>query len=313
MNSGSCSCKLIITLDCAYNAEIEARIRFYFEQLDLVAIFNSVQVLFCNIPDEENIYVRHGLPPPAHIPKLGLKSGPNTQFFKSILEFCGGENTVLLNEVDCFPVGPDWLLRIAGLVGGSEPFWVLGSPYRGYGKLGPDIVAHVNGNALYGVGMNGFRDDLITYWYDGLLCAISTTPDIAYDIFLTHSYHEILDPSTWATVPQEKFRIYSKFLCKIRHTDLIHNLAGTEETSGRVTIDLPAYLAAHPNVALVHGNFLADQVLRALVEQLQINDNLSNRNWIVDAGKLFWTTGEETLAKSLTQLIVKGRTRASRA
>src|SRR5690348_8356323 len=130
---------------------------------------------------EENIYIRSGQDRPAYIPRMGLKSGPNTQFFKSIRDCCNGENTVLMNEVDCFPVSKYWLSRIANLVQGAEPFWVLGSPYRGYGRLGSDIVAHVNGNALYGVGTTGFNDVLMKYWYEGLVDAISINPEMAYD------------------------------------------------------------------------------------------------------------------------------------
>lgn len=307
------SCKLIVTLDCAQDTEIESKITTCFKQCGLGALFLSVEVAFCDIPPEENIYVRIGEQPPARIPKLGFKSGPNTQFFRSILDHCADESVVLLNEVDCFPASKDWLGRVTKLVEGNEPFWVLGSPYRGYGKLGPEIVAHINGNALYGVGTDGFKDVLMKYWYEGLCEAVPVNPDLAYDIFLSYAHHEIMNPSTWEKTPREKFRFYSTLLCKVRHTDLIHNLAGTEELSGRARINLGEYLAANPAAVLVHGRYLFPQTLEFVLAELRLQDNLPHRSWLVGVTKLLWALGESRLAKFLTSQIIEPKSARSYA
>jgi hypothetical protein len=298
LSARAVSCRLIVTLDCPYDEEIEARIKSRFELFGLPAVFESVEVGFCGIPPEENIYVRSGQESPANIPPLGLKNGPNVQFFSSLLDFCPDEDVVLLNEVDCFPATKDWLPRLSRLAQGSEPFWILGSPYRGYGKLGPDIIAHINGNALYGIGTDGFRDVLMKHWHEGLTNAVVGNPGLAYDVFLDHASHEMRNPRTWKNVSLEKFRFYSSLLCKVRHTDLIHNLAGSAELSGLVKIDLADYLAAHPAATLVHGRFLAEQVLGTLVDEL--GQSRPARAWLMEATQALSSFGDHSVRDDLT-------------
>lgn len=258
--------QLIVSLDGEHSQKLQADINQSFEHYGLHRIFSGVSVYFCEMTPEENIYVRMGQEPPAHVPPLGLKSGPNTQFFRSLSRFCEGQKTVLLNEVDCFPVRSDWLQRLKLLVSGSEAFWVMGSPYRGSGKLGPKILAHVNGNALYGVGMPGFADFLLE-WETTLREELKQSPDLAYDEYLPYRHSALFDPQQWPTAPLSMFRLIQTLLCRVKYTSLIHNLAGTEEMSGRAIIDVQAYTDEYSEVTLMHGRFLRPQILQKVISE----------------------------------------------
>lgn len=259
--------RLIITLDGEDQSGMEATITEAYEFYNLARVFSGIEVNFCRIPPEENIYIRTGQTPPAKIPPLGLKSGPNTQFFRSMTRFCEGQNTVLLNEVDCFPVRADWIGRLQKLVAGGEPFWILGSPYRGWGRIGPEILMHVNGNALYGVGMPGFGT-FLREWEAALTEAVKVNPDLAYDIFMAYRHAPLFDPARSGGASIDLFKSLQETLCRIRYTSCIHNVAGDEEISGRKVIDLPAYAESHPELTLVHGRFLKLQVLRKALGKL---------------------------------------------
>lgn len=260
--------RLIISLDGQRSQTLEADIAQAFAHYGLHRIFGGLGVNFCEMTPEENIYVRMGQEPPVHIPPLGLKSGPNTQFFRSLSKFCGGQKTVLLNEVDCFPVRGDWLERMQRLVSGSETFWVMGSPYRGSTKLGPKILAHVNGNALYGVGMPGFAE-FLRGWEVSLREELKQKPDLAYDEYLPYRHSALFDPQLWHTVPPEMFKLVQILLCKVRYTSLIHNLAGTEEMSGRAGIVVESYVRQHAETTLLHGRFMKPQILQKALETAQ--------------------------------------------
>ncbi len=262
--------RLIVSLDGDSRPDLEENISEAYGQFGLSEIFSDLTIGFCDIPPEENIYIRTGQQPPERIPRLGLKSGPNTQFFCSLSKFCVGENTVLLNEVDCFPVVGDWIGRLKGLVAGAETFWILGSPYRGWGRLGPELLSHVNGNALYGVGVRGFAK-FVSEWEQLLAEEVTRNPDLAYDIFLAYRHAPLFDPARWGTTPIGLFRSLQEILCRTRFTPSIHNLAGEEEISGRTRIDLDAYLVDHTETALVHARFLKLQVLqKALSEAREV-------------------------------------------
>ncbi|HEX6828843.1 MAG TPA: hypothetical protein VF104_07675 [Burkholderiales bacterium] len=266
--TGPAEIRLILSLDREPGPELEEAIADAYAHYGLAGIFSGCAVNYCHISREENIYVRVGQKPPEKIPPLGLKSGPNTLFFRSLSQFCDGQKTVLLNEVDCFPVRPDWIGRLQRLVAGSEPFWVLGSPYRGWGRLGPEILGHVNGNALYGVGAPGFKA-FLEDWERSLAESVKRNPDLAYDIFLSYRHAPLFDPARWGQAPLELFKSLQETLCRIRYTSLIHNLAGEEEISGRRRVDLKSYLPEHPEVTLVHGRFLRRQVLQKALGEVR--------------------------------------------
>lgn len=258
--------RLIVSLDGEYRQDVAESIAESFSAYGLSRVFFRCDIRFCNIPPDENIYIRFGQKPPETIPPLGLKSGPNTQFFRSMAEIGQNEDVVLLNEVDCFPVQAGWLERLQQLVAGSEPFWVLGSPYRGWGRLGPDILGHVNGNALYGVGTPGFGA-FLREWESALREEVTRNPDLAYDLFWAYRHAAVFDPARWSQAPIELFKSLQQMLCMVRYTSAIHNLAGDEELSGRVTVDLGAYLDEHPRLVLAHGRFLRAQVLDRMLRE----------------------------------------------
>lgn len=299
---------LIISLDGQRSQKLEDDIAQAFGHYGLHRIFRGLGVHFCEMTPEENIYVRMGQEPPDHIPPLGLKSGPNTQFFRSLSKFCGGQKTVLLNEADCFPERGDWLERMKLLVSGSESFWVMGSPYRGSTRLGPKILAHVNGNALYGVGMPGFAE-FLQGWEASLREELKQKPDLAYDEYLPYRHSALFDPQLWHTVPPEMFKLVQTLLCKVRYTSLIHNLAGTEEMSGKARIVVDTYIKQHTETTLMHGRFMKPQILQKALETSRLLANQlpalrsPMKNYLISASKRLLGNGNLDASKIIVRSI----------
>lgn len=303
--------RLILSFDTEPIPDLEEVVLESFDFYGLGAIFSACSVIFCSISAEENIYVRPGQGPPRRIPPLGLKSGPNRQFFCTLTRLLGSESTVLLNEVDCFPVRWDWLARLRRLVAGSEPFLILGSPYRGLGRLGPEILQHVNGNALYCVGAPGFAE-FLRDWELGLAEEVKRNPDLAYDIFLAYRHSALFDPARQGGAPPELFRSLQEMLCRVRYSHSIHNLAGEEELSGRNGIDLVSYLQEHPEATLVHARLLRRAVLnKALEDVVGHLDRGHPHRWVVsgylmDAAQRLLDRGNLDLARQIINRLGSG-------
>lgn len=82
---------------------------------------------------------------------------------------------VFMMEGDTRPIRAGWLDQLLWTVHTAEPFWIRGSSFRApcaisktkhvnarldCHQLGPDISDHINGNALYAVGDQNYRDFL---------------------------------------------------------------------------------------------------------------------------------------------------------
>lgn len=290
--------RLVISLDGTENPTERSAIEDAFNRHKLSRVFKNLDVFYCEIPELDNIYVRPGQPVPSVIPRLGVKSGPNSQFFRSA-EYCARtDNTFFLNEVDCFPIRSGWLGRLQKLVSNSETFYVLGAPYRGFGKIGPDILTHVNGNALYGVGVPGAQDFFFKLWADGLADYIKKDMHAAYDVYFSLYFQDLLDPAKWGAADVSKFREYSMLLTKIRYTDLIHNIAGTEDTSsGKAKFSVKEYFENNPVATLVHGRYLYFHALSSVATRRSLS-------LLLNEAEVAWEQGEREFSRGLTEIIL---------
>ena len=184
---------LLITVSCGYSVEVNAEIIDILKRRHIFGRFRDVNVSFLSIPLEEDIYLRAGEEwlGPTPLPRYGLKNGPNAQFFQT-LRLCSKYNTILLSETDLYPIRTDWLARSAAIISEMSHFLVCGGCYSGARKISSSFERHLNGNAFYATGHTGFQHGLLPAWEKGLALLCTSMPSAAYDIWLAHTYHNLL-------------------------------------------------------------------------------------------------------------------------
>jgi hypothetical protein len=160
-------------------------------------LFKQVKIISLNIPKEEDIYIRNGLPLPAKLPPYGAISGPNYMFLKTMY-ICSKFNTTLLLESDCL-VTPDWLQRLTNYTRNSGGFLIAGALYDGktdsnyWNDVG--ISRHINGVALYATGDRSFQK-FIKMFDAYLKKCIKEYPYAGYDHILSVMIQENLKKGT---------------------------------------------------------------------------------------------------------------------
>ena len=159
---------------------LEQRIRSIFDgSRRLQAAFAAVTFHYLDLKGEQNLYQRdYSLP----VGESGYKAGPNNQFFGAMRALRGVGRYALMMETDCVPIRSDWLGELYRQLTHTEPFWVMGSLYRGLDKIGRQISRHINGNAVYAVGDCSFHTFLGEVWEPELRKMVKDKdPRIAYD------------------------------------------------------------------------------------------------------------------------------------
>ena len=294
--------KLLLTVDTDPDQSFRIKILRAIEIFEIDKRFSDIEIKDCEMSASENIYIRHGQKAPASIPKFGYKSGPNSQFLSSLLHLTKEANTLLLNEVDCYPIREDWYLSCQHAIAGSEPFWILGSPYRGRGRVGPEVVQHINGNAFYGIGLPGANNFFFNLLANEMLHRVKSTPDLAYDVVFSAMFQEIHNPTSWSSASQSLFRLYPQVATRVRATDLIHNLAGTEEIVGTSSYDVSEYARKWPSVQLVHGGFLKTSVVNSCICNWNSFKQIPARKKIAFAERL-WAVGQKAASRKIVESI----------
>lgn len=188
------------------------------------------------------------------VPTLGIKSGPNIQFFRSmrqLMEF----DYVLLNETDAFPQTDEWQKELLEVCLSNREKAIIGSRYQGSIELGSEIKDHLNGNAIYNLSHSLFGEGLFDQWEKALAGVCSLEPNTAYDILFA------------------KLRNDSKYLDIIEYYPLLKKaIYQTAETSLICNASLPA--DANPaqiqrniscGASILHGkHFLRSSLARCL-------------------------------------------------
>ena len=230
---------------------------------ELARHFGKIQIIDVDLPESENFYYRQQSEVPDSRPfAYGWKSGPNQQFFR-LLRHSGlqGYAELLVVETDCYPVSPDWMEQILADARGRPDFWVLGSPFRGRSKVGPDILLHLNGVAVYRPGEPRFFS-MLAQWETRLRNLCTTHPETAYDCAQELYFAQKLKAENWHSLTAEDVEDYYDYRRMFVMTDRIVNLAGEPERQGVGRYTLAEAMTRFPQARLFHANYLSEEVTR---------------------------------------------------
>ena len=230
-------------------------------RLDLY--FRHIRLLAVDVPEEENFYYRHQSEVPASsVFPYGWKSGPNQQFFRLLRHReLRTYAELLLVETDCFPVSPRWIHDILEDARARPDFWVLGSPFRGRSKVGPDILLHLNGVAVYRIGEPRFFS-MLAQWEARLKSLCVAHPETAYDCAQELYFSQKLKAESWHLLSPEDVDDYYDYRKMFVMTDRIANLAGEPERRGVGRYTLAGAMVRFPQARLFHANYLADEAIQ---------------------------------------------------
>lgn len=200
----------------------------------------EIQFLSCNIDPSESVYLRN-LPRSASCElEYGSKSGPNKQFFESLRLIreseAEGLSAVQLLETDAIPIREGWIDIINSFVRNLPDFWVAGARYQGKSRISPAIASHLNGNAIYGIGCEGF-DSFMQGWNSTLKRCVNQAHWIAYDICLEWlANHPQINESTLSEEIRSTLAVYKDMFIDISH--ILLNISGAEENrNGDMCLD----------------------------------------------------------------------------
>ncbi len=255
---------LVLALNRDRDRALEQRIQATFDECDnLRSSFSRLEFEYCSLEPHEDVYEKdHSRPPPAE----GYSAGPNNQFFESMRRLGKYGQYCFYMETDCIPIRPDWLSRLEGLVEGTEPFWVCGSVYRGVGTVGTPHKLHINGNAIYAAGDEGFQNFVREVWRPAVKEHVDGMPGIAYDFALAYYFR---DASPHEDV--EKWRLLQEVAHLFRFTDMIQNHGGNLDAQSDLAPDLREIRERSPMTYIVHGRHLADGLPGVGIEQPVVN------------------------------------------
>jgi hypothetical protein len=255
---------LVAVLNSTRDAEFEDRVTTAFEESGLRPhSFSRIEFLYCELTADEDKYQRDYS---KRAGAGGHKSGPNAQFFKSMELLARHGRYVFMMETDCIPVRPDWLSELERVVEGAEPFWILGSLYRGVDDINSKYRVHINGNAVYAVGDPEFQEFVAGVWKPAVARLVEKIKTLAYDCALPlHFNEENLAPTG------RKWQQYQQLAHRIRYTDFIQNHASVAELQRGEGYELEAIRNASPRTYIVHGRHLLKQTTKVRFDAVAIH------------------------------------------
>lgn len=209
--------------------------------------FEAIEVRFCNLPPEKDIYVHDG--EVKHAP-LGKKAGPNWLFFETMKALRHEAKFVFLMETDCQPMTPNWVKKIQRVCAQNDDAWIVGSHYCGVSPLHWSVARHINGNALYHIGDPKFWDFLENDFWPWLSdYIVKSMPNLAYDCgwetYLNRMEMEHAGSYEWIRVRD--------ILQRFRLSTFVVNIGGAAEQAGEYVWTRREILKRFPGAAIVHG------------------------------------------------------------
>ena len=274
--SGKTGAVLYLSIDMAWDEYDKCEIMDTFSRCRLSQEGWRVVFIECQMAADESFYVKDGK---KHVDvqryPYGQKSGPNMQFFRTIralrapAEELGG---VLLMEVDAFPVVDGWNTQLdAHIANFPNDALLAGARYAGSTNLAAQIRSHFNGNSAYFIG----RSDFFTFldaWERLLLKCIQMAPHLAYDVAIPwFMNYRATHPGVRSLEDQQTEYLVASF--NERCFDLssyLVNYGGTIENSDAFCLDVPRFVADHPDALVVHGkcfDHLVSTIKAALTNQ----------------------------------------------
>jgi hypothetical protein len=244
--------RLIYSFNCAPDETLIKALVNVFNDSDTVRrSFQSIEVRFCSLPPEKDIYLREGEVGDA---PFGRKAGPNWLFYETMRALRNEARFVFLMETDCEPVVPDWISKIERVCLQNEDAWIVGSHYCGASPLHWSIARHINGNALYNIG-----DERFWHFLDGEFWpwlneyAATSMPDLAYDCAWETYLNrvEMEDASSYEWVRARDI------LHRFRLSNFVVNIGGAAEQGGEYVWTREEVITRFPGVVVVHGPIAA--------------------------------------------------------
>jgi hypothetical protein len=243
--------RLIFSYNCAENPDLSAPLVEMFNRTPAIRdSFDGIEVRFCNLPAEKDVYIRKPVGPP---PPFGNKAGPNWLFYETMKALSGEAKFVFQMETDCAPVTPNWLKAVENACSQNLDAWIIGTQYCGVSPLHWSVARHLNGNALYHVGSKSFwqfMDDFFWPWMHQHIREknANLAYDCAWEEYLNRPEMEHAGHYDWVQV--------RKILPRFRAKNFIVNVGGHAEQTGQYVWTRAEILKEFPGVALVHGPFV---------------------------------------------------------
>ncbi len=249
--------KLVFVLNRGDDS-IGERIRNRFELFGIGRFFSGVDIHVLGLEGDADAYIRSYDRPAG---SQGYKAGPNNQFFQA-MGIAGeyGPYTFLM-ETDCVPIRPNWLAQLSEIVDGAEPFFVLGSAYRGINTLARHYSRHINGNAVYAVGIPEFRSFLKQYWEPWLQEEVKHGDRrMAYDCILEAKFGKARSDHA----DDEIWRLWQRHSHKFRHTNFIQNISAKDDIRYSDPKLIQNILERDPETHIVHNQRLTKFICSTL-------------------------------------------------
>lgn len=240
--------KLVFSFSGAPVPEIEDRFIRAFDALPRVkAGFSGLEVLFCDLAPEKDLYIRN---PTGRVPKYGFKSGPNWQFYETMRALRAGGGFAFLMETDCRPLTPGWVGEVCEVAARHRDAWIVGAHYSGMSPLQWSLARHINGNALYHVGDDdywAFMDEFFWDWMHGYIA--STDPNLAYDC----AWEAFINRVELEDIQHEHWHVIRRVLHRFQLSEFIVNVGGRAEQGGYYVWNRYDLRKRAPSAVVVHG------------------------------------------------------------
>lgn len=221
----------------------EEKIRQSYDKHSMSRYFGSLNFEYLNLEGEADVYIRDYTQP---VGEMGFKAGPNNQFFQSLRRVEKYGRYAFLMETDCIPIRRGWLTKIQNLTDNSEPFWIMGNPYRGLEKI--DHVRHLNGNSIYAVGDAGFQRFVSEFWEHHTWRLVRTKNNrLAYDCIIEIMFSEpnIRDDGILAE--------WRRCAHMFRNTGFIYNLSGKKDITDTDEHLIKRIRSSSPETYILHN------------------------------------------------------------
>lgn len=257
--SGEFAKTIYLAIDLTWSEEARNDVARTYERCALRKEEWSLQFIDCAMTAEESFY--HKDPQVAiDLEKYpyGQKSGPNIQFFRSMRKLKTYQrdlDSVLLMEVDAFPLGDGWLTSLNQVLSAAPADTLIAGPrYAGVSKMHENIREHLNGNSVYHVGYDDFYH-FLDCWDSLLVKTMTIAPWMAYDAVIpwyknwrksNKRVMDISDPKTEIASDFFQNRIFDL-------TDYLVNLGGDEENKREFRLDSNEFKRNYPHALIVHG------------------------------------------------------------
>lgn len=174
---------VLIIVYNSVNADQLKRTEQLWEKFPLLAnFFEALHVRNADLSGDKDVYFRNE---PTLKGQFGNKAGPNFLFFSAMSFAADFGGFTLQIELDCLPLGSNWLGQVAKIASDSNA-WVVASPYVGANPLERTVQFHLNGNGLYRCGDTAFQEFLMAVFMKSLLELRHAAPNLAYDCWWSY-------------------------------------------------------------------------------------------------------------------------------